>query len=222
MRSVVAAWCVTVMPSVLCAVPADSAFSADSAAAKSLIEPGDVLEIVILGEEELSRTQMVMHTGNISFPLVGDVHVAGLTTTEVTTLLARHLKAYFVQPVISVILKSPSTPHVSVFGSVIKPGTVEYQRGLRVTDYLAQAGGPAAKANLRKVKVVRFSAGRSSIEILDVSAILSEGRTDGNHVLKAGDWLFVPERLTITWSAVIQLATLAVTLGNLYIIVNRN
>ena len=47
------------------------------------IEPGDLLEIVILGEEELSRTLMVMHNGTISFPLVGEVKVGGLTIIRV-------------------------------------------------------------------------------------------------------------------------------------------
>ena len=69
-----------------------------------LIESGDLLEIVILGEEELSRTLMVMHNGTISFPLIGEVKVAGLTTEQAVELLVEKLKKYFTQPVISIIL----------------------------------------------------------------------------------------------------------------------
>ena len=74
------------------------------------IEPGDVLEIVILGEDELARTLMVMHNGTISFPLVGEVKVAGLTTDQASSVLAQRLERYFVHPVVSIItlLISPS------------------------------------------------------------------------------------------------------------------
>jgi polysaccharide export outer membrane protein len=114
------------------------------------IEPGDVLEVVILGQEELSRDLLVMHNGNITFPLIGDIKVSGLTTNQVADTIATFLKRYFVQPLVSVILKGPSIATVAVYGEVIKPGTVQYQRGLRISDYVALAGGPSDRANLRR------------------------------------------------------------------------
>jgi polysaccharide export outer membrane protein len=187
----------------------------------TLIEDGDVLEIVVLGEEELSRTCMVMHTGNISFPLIGDVKAAGLTTSQAANLISSRLKTFFTRPVISVILKSPSTPHVSVFGYVPRPGALEYQRGLRVADYIALAGGAAPSGNLDRVKVVRFSHGRSSVETVNVSDIIRHGESDRNFTLKSGDWLYVPYRFRLNWSTVLQTATLTVTLLNLYIILKN-
>ena len=120
------------------------------------IEPGDVLEIDILGEEELSRTLMVMHNGAISFPLVGEIKVAGLSTDDASVLLASALRKYFTHPVVSIILKSPSIPYVSVFGEVFRQGAIEYQRGLRVSDYIALAGGPTPNAKLGAVRVARL------------------------------------------------------------------
>jgi len=46
----------------------------------------------LLGEEELSRTLMVMHNGTISYPLIGEIKVAGLTTEETAVLLIEKLK----------------------------------------------------------------------------------------------------------------------------------
>jgi len=185
------------------------------------IEPGDVLEIVVLGEDELTRTLMVMHNGNVSFPMIGDVLVTGLTTEQAGDLLAEHLKKYFTHPVVSVILKSPTLPHVSVFGEVLKPGAVEYQRGLRITDYIALAGGYTQLANLRQVKVVRFTGGKPTASTVNVDAILKQGASERNYELKSGDWIFIPRRFSVNWSTILQLATLAVTLVNLYIIVQR-
>ncbi|MBE0433708.1 polysaccharide export protein [candidate division WOR-3 bacterium] len=188
------------------------------------IEPGDVLEIVILGEEELSRTLMVMHNGTISFPLIGEVKVAGLSTDDAAALLGQELKQYFTHPVVSIILKSPTLPYVSVFGEVLRQGAIEYQRGLRVSDYVALAGGPTASAGMRKVKVARLvpqKTGVMSVETIDLDRILKQGLMDQNFELKSGDWVYVPRKFTVNWGLVATTLTLAATLLNLYITYGR-
>jgi polysaccharide export outer membrane protein len=186
-----------------------------------LIESGDLLEIIILGEEELSRTLMVMHNGTISFPLIGEVKVAGLTTEQAAELIAEKLKKYYTHPVVSIIFKSPTLPYVSVFGEVLRQGAVEYQRGLRVTDYIALAGGPTTKANLSKVKVVRFQTDGSFATTIDVNEILDKGMLDKNFELKSGDWIHIDKKFSINWGTVLQFATLALTAANLYLTIDR-
>lgn len=185
------------------------------------IEPGDVLEIGILGEEELSRTVMVMHNGTISYPLIGEVRIVGLTTEEASALLGAKLKKYFIHPVVSITLKSPTLPYVSVFGEVLRPGAIEYQRGLRVTDYIALAGGPTPRANLGGVKVVKFKAGKPDAKTINVNKILKRGIIEENYELKAGDWMHVPKKFTINWGVVFQTLTLAVAVLNLYLTIER-
>jgi polysaccharide export outer membrane protein len=188
------------------------------------IEPGDVLEIVILGEEELARTLMVMRNGTISFPLVGEVRVAGLTTDQASTRLAQELESYFVHPVVSIILQSPTLPYVSVFGEVLRQGAVEYQRGLRVTDYIALAGGPTTNANLGNVRVVRFQKSgviAQNVQTINVDQILRGTNMSENYELKSGDWIHVPRRFTFNWNTVLSTLTLAATLLNLYITYDR-
>jgi polysaccharide export outer membrane protein len=185
------------------------------------IESGDLLEIVILGEEELSRTLMVMHNGTISFPLIGEVKVADLTTEQAAELLAEKLKKYFTHPVVSIVLKSPTLPYVSVFGEVLRQGAIEYQRGLRVTDYIALAGGPTGRANLRKVKVVRFQEGKGVAMTISVDDILKTGSMKKNFELKSGDWIHVSKKFTINWGTVLQFATLVLTATNLYLTIQR-
>jgi len=186
-----------------------------------LIESGDLLEIIILGEEELSRTLMVMHNGTVSFPLIGEAKVAGLTTEQAAELIAEKLKKYFTQPVVSIIFKSPTLPYVSVFGEVLRQGAVEYQRGLRVTDYIALAGGPTTKANLGKVKIVRFQAEGPLATSINVNDILDKGMLDKNFELKSGDWIHIDKKFSINWGTVLQFATLTLTALNLYITIQR-
>ena len=185
------------------------------------IEPGDVLEIVILGEEEFSRTLMVMHNGTISYPLIGEVRVVGLTTEQASALLAAKLKKYFISPVVSIIFKSPTLPYVSVFGEVLRPGAVEYQRGLRVTDYIALAGGPTIRANLGKVKVVRFEAEEPIVTTINVNKILEKGFSEENYELKAGDWINISKKFTINWGTILQFSTLIIAALNLYLTIDR-
>lgn len=185
------------------------------------IEPGDVLEIVILGEEELSRDLLVMHNGNITFPLIGDIKVAGLTTSEVADTLTDKLKKYFVQPLVSVILKGPTISAIAVYGEVLRPGTVEYQRGLRLSDYVALAGGPTDRANLKKVKVVRNTAQGVKVYTVNLGAILKKGIEKDNFELKAGDWVYIGRRFTINWTNILQFATLTLSAINLYIAINK-
>ncbi len=181
------------------------------------IESGDMLEINILGEEELSRAVVVMHNGTISFPLIGEVAVAGLTTKQAEAVIAEKLKEYYTYPMVSVVLKSPTQPYVSVFGEVMRQGAVEYQRGLRVTDYIALAGGPTNRASLSRVKVVRFQAGKAVAGVLNVNKILKSGDLAQNYELKSGDWIYVYKRWTVNWIHVLQLATLTLTAVNLYL-----
>lgn len=184
------------------------------------IEAGDVLEVVVLGEEDLARTVMVMHNGTISFPLVGEVRVVGLTTEQASSALAQRLEKYFVHPVVSITLQSPTLPYVSVFGEVLRQGAITYQRGLRVTDYIALAGGPTPAANLGNVRVVRFQMGgvpTKSVHNIDVSRILREGDIAFNYELKSGDWIYVPRRFTFNWGVVLSTLTLVVSVLNLYI-----
>jgi len=185
------------------------------------IETGDVLEVVILGEKELSRTLVVMRNGYISMPLIGEVKVAGLTIKQAEDVIAEKLREYYTHPVVSVILKSPTLPYVSVFGEVLRPGAVEYQRGLRITDYIALAGGPTSRANLKKVKVVRSQRGEIVTSTIDVDRILKKGITVQNYELKSGDWIYVSKKFTINWTAVLQFATLALTAANLYLTIQR-
>ncbi|MEO0095413.1 MAG: polysaccharide biosynthesis/export family protein [candidate division WOR-3 bacterium] len=185
------------------------------------IEPGDVLEVVVLGQEELSRDLLVMHNGNITFPLIGDIRVAGFTTNEVADTIANLLKRYFVQPLVSVILKGPSISTVAVYGEVIRPGTVNYQRGLRISDYVALAGGPSDRANLKKVRVVRNTESGVKVYTINLDNILKKGIEKENFELKAGDWVYIGRKFMINWGTVLQFATLTLTAVNLYVTIER-
>ena len=57
--------------------------------------PGDVLEVSVYGEESLNRKDLVVRPdGRISFPLIGDAKVGGLTTAQAKEVLEKSLHEY--------------------------------------------------------------------------------------------------------------------------------
>ena len=66
-----------------------------SMATDYVIAPADVLEISIWGEQELTRQLVVRPDGKVSFPLIGDIAVAGKTTAELKNLVEDKIKALF-------------------------------------------------------------------------------------------------------------------------------
>jgi polysaccharide biosynthesis/export protein len=109
---------------------------------------GDVLEVTVFGNDDLSRTTTVQTTGSISLPLLGEVPVAGLTVSEakqkLTSLLARD---YLVNPQVDVKVKEYQSQFVTVLGEVNSPGRKGLRGRTRLIDVLVDAGGFTPRAS---------------------------------------------------------------------------
>ena len=132
------------------ATPAQAPAPATSAPAGTdyRIGPGDVLEITVFDNVDLSRTPTVQTSGVIALPLLGEVAVAGLTPPEVrqklTTLLARD---YLVNPQVEVKVKEYQSQFVSVVGEVNSPGRKPLRGRTRLIDVLIEAGSFTPRAS---------------------------------------------------------------------------
>lgn len=106
------------------------------------VGPGDVLEVTVFGNDDLSRIPTVQTDGSISLPLLGEVQVAGLTVSEVqrkiTNLLERD---YLVKPQVEVKVREYQSQFVSVVGEVNSPGRKPLRGRTRLIDLLTEAGG---------------------------------------------------------------------------------
>ena len=79
---------------------------AQQASAQSETGPlvtGEALEIKVAGEPELSGTAVVQPDGNITLPLVNEVHAAGLTIQQLQARLEQKLKQFVKQPRVTVV-----------------------------------------------------------------------------------------------------------------------
>jgi len=112
------------------------------------IGPGDDLDITVFGLPELSEHARVGNSGDISLPLIGNVHLAGLSGDEAQAVIARHLvDGHFVNnPNVSVYVREYTTEGISVIGEVNKPGVYSALGPDRLVDLVQTAGGLTDKA----------------------------------------------------------------------------
>jgi len=150
---------------------------------------GDLLKIVVFDHEELSVDARVSQSGNITFPLVGQVPVAGLSTRDAELLLAQHLMdgGFVKQPQVSVLVSEYQSQKVSVMGQVTKAGQYPLDASKKVIDVLAMAGGILNDTAAEDATLVRADGSRVAIDLQK----LFEGDPAMNLVVHDGDTVFV-------------------------------
>jgi polysaccharide export outer membrane protein len=112
------------------------------------VGPGDVLEVEVYDDPDLSGLFTVQYGGEISFPLLGEIAVDGFTLREVreklTALLA---KDYLVDPQVAVRMKEHRSQWVTLVGEVARPGKYFLQGSKSLLELLTEAGGFTSHAS---------------------------------------------------------------------------
>lgn len=172
-------------------VQAAEGSSTDRIAAQTL-GSGDVFEVRVVGEEDLSGDYRVASDGSVSFPFCGTVSVGGKTAPETSQALTTCLaNGYIKNPQVSVFIKERNSKKVFVFGEVSKPGTFVYEDGMNVIQAITMAEGFNKLAARNSVVVTRTVDGRERKMRVRVDDI-GTGKTE-NFLLQPGDIVYVPE-----------------------------
>lgn len=155
---------------------------------------GDVFDVRVYGEPELSGRYRVAQDGTIDFPLVGRLSVAEREPTEVVDALqAALLEGQFLRaPQVSVMVVEYNSKKITVMGAVSSSGQYPLTAGLTLVQAISLAGGFNALANPGQTTVTRRVEGELKRFRVDADAA-SRGRA-ADFVLRAGDIVFVPER----------------------------
>jgi polysaccharide export outer membrane protein len=152
--------------------------------------PGDKLRIEVYKDAQLSQSAQIRPDGKITLPLVGDLEATGITPLELRDSIARQLKEYMTNPVVTVIVVEASAATAYVMGEVNHPGAVTLQGPLTVLQALAIAGGLKDFANIKNIRILRRSpAGVKTIAFNYKEAI----RGAVPVYLRSGDTVVVPD-----------------------------
>jgi polysaccharide export outer membrane protein len=119
-----------------------SAYATTQAEPGSVIGNDDIVTIEALNVEEISKPWRVGNSGDLSLPLVGRLHAAGMTLEQLEQELTTRLKQFVRNPVVTVFISEFRGHPATVSGAVEKPGVVQLQGPTSLFEVLVQAGGP--------------------------------------------------------------------------------
>ncbi|MFZ5760588.1 MAG: polysaccharide biosynthesis/export family protein [Thermodesulfobacteriota bacterium] len=157
-----------------------------------LIGVGDVLEVQVWQEPDLSRTVKVRLDGRISLPLTGDIQAAGKSVEELDRLLEEKIAALVTEPAVSVILVENRSRRYYVVGQVGQPGEFPIEYPLTLLQAIARSGGFQEWAKREEIRVVRRSGDREELLPFDYDAFVKGKDLDQNIFIAPGDTIIVP------------------------------
>ena len=151
----------------------------------------DVIRVSVWKNADLSQTVTVGPDGFVSLPLLGDVHVAGMTANQLAQSLSSRLNAYVVSAQVTVSVVEIRSRQVYVMGQVAKPGEYSLVAPITVLQLIAQAGGLNTFAKRKEIFVLRGTKGNvQRLKFNYVNAI--RGDVHQNIDLQPGDTVVVP------------------------------
>ena len=141
---------------------------------------GDVISVRVLGEEDLKREKVKLSdAGTMSFPVLGEIRVKGLTAGALEDYITRGLKGrYLLNPQVTVTIDEYRNFFVN--GMVEKPGGYPFSPGLTVRKAITLAGGFKERASRDKINIIR-----------DDDPKQTPGRVDLNATVLPGDILTI-------------------------------
>ena len=168
--------------------------------------PQDVLRIFVWGNPDLTPVintatglnvasspagRTINENGDLFFPMVGEIHAAGMTISQFRKVLTQKLSKYIKDPQIDVDVAGFRSQKVFISGEVKVPGIIPVtDQPLRITDAIGLAGGLTPEADLYNLVLTR---GKVSAQI-DLDRVYYGGDTSANVLLQHGDILGVPDR----------------------------
>ena len=116
---------------------------------------GDMITVRVLGEDDLKRERVrLSDAGTLSFPVLGEIKVKGMTVGALEQYIAKGLKGrYLLNPQVTVSIEEYRNFFVN--GMVEKPGGYPYSPGLTVRKAISLAGGFRERASREKLNIIR-------------------------------------------------------------------
>ncbi len=169
-----------------------SVFFTNAGATDIALGAGDTLRVTVYGHPDLSLETRVAESGNITYPLIGEVKVSGLSQAAAEKKIADMLEkgGYLRKPQVNIAVAQNQSQQVSVLGQVTRPGRYPVDGRRSLTDVLALAGGMTPDAS-DTVTLVRTRNGKTIKEIMDIHQMVQNGDMKKNLQLATNDVIYV-------------------------------
>lgn len=161
--------------------------------AEYVLGPGDVIRITVFQNPDLTLETRVSENGAISFPLIGQVPVGGLSVSEAERKIGKMLKdgGFVLQPQVNILPLQIRGNQVSVLGQVNRPGRYPLDvLNAKVTDILAMAGG-IMPTGADSLILTGTRNGKAIRQEIDLPSIFLGNRPDLDLPIAGGDAIYV-------------------------------
>ena len=158
------------------------------------LQLSDELEVGFRFTPEFDQKVTVQPDGFISLLDVGDFKAAGLTLEEVRQEIIRRYAGILHDPVVTVKLTKFNKPYIIVGGEVARPGRLDFQDDLTLSDAIAMAGDFTIRARSTEVMLIR-RVSRDMVEVKKVNVKTARnGRPEEDVRLRPGIRSLSPAR----------------------------
>ena len=177
-----------------------------------LLGQGDELKVWVPQLDEISGKSFTVDRGGcITLPLVGRLHIEGLTVEKAQELVRSSLERYVRDPEVGISLEQAKNESVAVTGAVVHPGAYQLSQGKTLVDMLMVAGGvqqqnagpwaiimrPLTSGPIPLKQAHDDESGRYSIAQVNVRAVTGLQESAENITLMAGDTISIPEARSV-------------------------
>lgn len=159
-----------------------------------MLESGDVIEVAVWRNEDLSRTLTIRPDGRISLPLAGEIKASGLSPEKLSHIITLRLQdKYILDPQVTVIVNSVGSKKILVLGEVRNPGMYNISQRLTALEAIGKSGGYGKYSYLENTVIIRNPYDKvPHIFTADLKSVLKEGKVRNDVVLQPGDIVYVP------------------------------
>jgi polysaccharide export outer membrane protein len=156
------------------------------------LQPGDVLNVSVWKETDLTSEVLIRPDGGMSFALAGELQAAGHTVAELTAMLEKRIRKFEPDAVVTVSIKLASGNRVYVIGKVNHPGDFPLNRPTDVMQALSLAGGATPFADTNAIRILRRDGDHQTAIAFRYGDVEHGRRLQQNILLQSGDTVVVP------------------------------
>lgn len=162
-----------------------------------LIHPGDQIAVSVYGETALSQSVTVLPDGSVNLPLVGPLHVAGLTADAASHKLAHALAQYVRRPLVTMEVVTEGQSNALVLGDVKNPGKYALRGSAKLSDAIAAAGG-LDSSMVGELPSARVETDGGDVRSISLQSLLRDGDESLDLTLGENSVIYVQSRATFT------------------------
>ena len=154
-----------------------------------IMGPGDNIVVQLYGKENANHVLTVSREGDIQFPNIGPISVAGLTFSELKATLNQTVEKQMIGVKASITMGSLRSIRVFILGEANNPGSYTVSSLSNITNALLVSGGVSKIGSLRNIQLKRQG---DIVTELDLYDLLLNGDTKNDVRLLPGDVIFIP------------------------------